>query len=243
MDVFGEISRAVAGFLGARPLPPPSIVVATALIAGAVVVYRPIWALVRHVVTIAHEGGHAAIAALTGRRLRGVRLHSDTSGLTISAGKRTGFGVVLTLLGGYLAPSLLGLLGAVTLSYGRVLPVLWAAVLLLLALLLVIRNLFGVVSVVLTGALLVAVAGWAPPTSQGPAAYVLVWFLLIAAPRPVVELQLSRRRGLAPSSDADQLAPLTGLPAFVWVLVFLSLTLAALVGGGWLLASPVLAAV
>ena len=39
-------------------------------------------------VTIAHEGGHAVAALLTGRRLRGIRLHSDTSGLTLSAGTR-----------------------------------------------------------------------------------------------------------------------------------------------------------
>jgi hypothetical protein len=214
----------------------------TALVAAVVVLYRPAWGLLRHVVTIAHEGGHAGVAALTGRRLRGVRLHSDTSGLTVSAGRPTGPGVVFTLLAGYVAPSVLGLLAAIALGYGRVVPVLWVAVALLGVLLVLIRNLFGVLSVVVTGALLVGVAGWAPPAFQGPAAYLLAWFLLVAAPRPVVELQLTRRRGQAPASDADQLARLTGVPGLVWVAIFLLLTTAALVGGGWLLVRPVLAA-
>lgn len=243
VDVTGEVAQVVATLFEARPLPSPPMVALCALAACGVVLYRPTWGVVRHVATITHEGGHAALAALTGRRLRGVRLHSDTSGLTISAGRPTGLGVVVTLLAGYLAPSALGLLGAVALSYGRVLPVLWACVALLLALLVMIRNLFGVLSVVMTGTLLAAVAGWAPPGFQGPAAYVLVWFLLIAAPRPVVELQVSRWRGLAAASDADQLARLTPIPALSWVFLFLMLTLAALAGGGWLLVSPVLPAV
>lgn len=208
--------------------------------AAATVLYRPVWGLLRHAVTIAHEGGHAGVAALTGRRLCGVRLHSDTSGLTVSAGRQTGPGVVLTLLAGYLAPSVLGLLAAVALGYGRVLPVLWVAVVLLAVLLALIRNLFGVVSVIVTGALLVGVAGWAPATWQGPAAYLLTWFLLVAAPRPVLELQAARRRGLAAASDADQLARLTGVPALVWVATFLLLTTAALAGGGWMLIRPVM---
>ena len=207
----------------------------TAIIAAVAVLYRPTWGLLRHVVTIAHEGGHAGVAALTGRRLHGVRLHSDTSGLTVSAGRPTGPGVVFTLLAGYVAPSLLGLSAAVSLGFGRVLPVLWVAVLLLVVLLALIRNLFGVLSVVVTGALLVGVAGWAPVGVQGPAAYLLTWFLLVAAPRPVVELQTARRRGQAHASDADQLARLTGIPGLVWVGIFLLLTGAALIGGGWLL--------
>jgi hypothetical protein len=148
--------------------------------------------------------------------------------------------VVLTLLAGYLAPSALGLLAAVALGYGRVLPVLWVAAGLLVILLLMIRNLFGVLSVVVTGSLLVAAAGWAPAEFQGPAAYQLTWFLLVAAPRPVLELQVARHRGQVAASDADQLARLTRVPALFWIGIFLLLTVAALAGGGWLLIRPVL---
>jgi hypothetical protein len=228
----------LAGLLDAQPLPTLPEVGVTALVAAAAVLYRPVWIVLRHVVTIAHEGGHAAVAALTGRRLQGVRLHSDTSGLTVSSGRPTGPGVVFTLLAGYLSPSVLGLAAAATLAAGRVLPVLWVSVLLLGALLLLIRNVFGVLTVVVTAALIVGVAGWAPDRWQGPAAYLLTWFLLLAGPRPVIELQTARRRRLVPASDADQLAALTRIPGVIWVGVFLVLTVGALLAGGYLLTAP-----
>src|SRR5439155_162713 len=84
-------------------------------------------------ITIAHEGGHALVAVLAGRRLRGIRLHSDTSGLTLTRGRPTGPGMVLSLLAGYLTPSLLGVAGAVLLAAGRITLLLWLALALLLA--------------------------------------------------------------------------------------------------------------
>jgi hypothetical protein len=229
VEVFGPLND----LFGVRPLPSRPIVAVTAIIAAAAVGFRPAWGLLRHVVTIAHAGGHAGAAALTGRRLHGVRLHSDTSGLTCPG--RPTVGELRCRL--YRAVGV-GLLAAACLGSGRVVPVLWVAVALLVVLLVLIRNLFGVLSVVVTGAALVGVAGWAPVDVQGPAAYLLAWFLLLAAPRPVMELQVTRRRGLAPASDADQLARLTGVPALLWVTFFLLITLAALVGGGWLLVRP-----
>jgi hypothetical protein len=62
------------------------------------------------------------------------------------------------------------------------------------------------------------------------------WFLLLAAPRAVVELQAVRRRRGSPDSDADQLARLTRVPALLWVGVFLLVDVGALLlGGSWLL--------
>ena len=46
-----------------------------------------IWPFTRVMITITHEGGHAFAALLTGRKLQGIRLHTDTSGLTISSGR------------------------------------------------------------------------------------------------------------------------------------------------------------
>ena len=71
---------------------------------------------------------------------------------------------------------------------------------------------------------------------QSWAAWSGTWFLLLAAPRPVLELQSLRRRGQARTSDADQLARLTRIPGLVWVGVFLAVTVGCLVlGAGWLL--------
>ena len=49
--------------------------------------------------------------------LTGIRLHSDTSGLTLSVGRPSGVGMVVTTAAGYLTPSLVGLAGLFVLSY------------------------------------------------------------------------------------------------------------------------------
>jgi peptidase M50B-like protein len=222
--------------LGAQPDPPGLLVLVTAVIALVVVAYRPLWRVARNAVTIAHEGGHALIALLTGRKLRGIRLEFDTSGLTLSAGRPTGPGMMFTLLGGYIAPSLVGLAGAWLLGGNRITLLLWLTVLLLLLMLINIRNVFGVVSLLITGAIVFAVSWFASAQVQAVFAYVGVWFLLFGGVRPVFELQSLRSRGRMPESDADQLAHVTHVPALFWVGVFLLVDLAALVVGAFLLA-------
>ena len=44
-----------------------------------------------------------------GARVVCIRLHSDTSGLTVSSGRPSGPGMVVMLLAGYLAPPVVGL--------------------------------------------------------------------------------------------------------------------------------------
>ncbi|MFG3553181.1 M50 family metallopeptidase [Micromonospora sp. NPDC047557] len=224
---------------GAQPDPPPLLVLITAAVALVVVSTRLPWRIARNAITIAHEGGHALVALLTGRKLRGIRLHSDTSGLTLSAGRPTGPGMILTLLAGYVAPPLVGLAGAWLLGGNRITLLLWVAVALLLAMLVLIRNAFGVVSLLVTGALVLAVSWYATPQVQAAFAYTGVWFLLLGGVRPVVELQRLRSRGRMPASDADQLAGLTPFPAFFWVVLFALVNLAALVAGALLLTGSI----
>jgi len=185
------------------------------------------------VVTIAHEGGHALVALLVGRRLNNIELHSDTSGVTVSSGKPYGPGMVFTMMAGYPAPPLLGLGFAALVGAHRITLMLWLAIVLLATLLLKIRNAYGVFSVVATGGVLLAVSWFGSEALQGGFAYLGAWFLLIAGLRPVLELQRSRR--LRPGSDADQLAQLTGLPAMGWVVLFGAAALVALGFGGRLL--------
>ncbi|MFG3679181.1 M50 family metallopeptidase [Micromonospora chalcea] len=226
--------------MSAQPDPPPLLVVLTAAVALAVVATRLPWRIARNAVTIAHEGGHALVALLTGRRLHGIRLHSDTSGLTLSAGRPTGPGMILTLLAGYVAPSLLGLGGAWLLAGNRITLLLWLAVALLLAMLVMIRNLFGVLSLLVTGGVVLAVSWYTSPEVQAAFAWTSVWFLLLGGVRPVFELHRQRARGRMPQSDADQLARLTPFPALFWVGVFLLVSVGALVVGALLLAGPIL---
>ena len=218
-----------------QPLPATGVVLATAAAGLALVLLPGAWPVARHVVTVAHEGGHAVIAVLTGRRLTGIRLHSDTSGLTVSRGRPRGPGMVLTLLAGYTGPAFVGLAAAAVLAGGRPLALLWGVLVLLALLLLQIRNLFGLWVVLACGAAAFAVTWWAPPTTQSAVAYTATWFLLLAAPRTVAELGRSRRRGAARTSDADQLSGLTHVPGAVWVAIFWLVTVAAAVGGAALL--------
>ena len=188
--------------------------------------------------TIVHEGAHGLVARLTGRTLAGIRLHSDSSGVTVSRGKPRGPGMAATAAAGYLGPAVLGLGCAWLLSRGHAVAVLWLLLLMLAALLLQIRNVFGAFVVLGLGAVLLVVSWRLDVQAQVAVAYAVTWFLLVAAPRPVWELQRSRRRGRAPGSDADQLGRLTPLPALVWVGVFLLVTVGALaLGSSWMVAS------
>ncbi|HEU4423952.1 MAG TPA: M50 family metallopeptidase [Pilimelia sp.] len=237
--MFDAITAMLDRLLSAQPDPPALLVVATGVVALAVVLTRLPWRIARNAITIAHEGGHGLVALLTGRRLTGIRLHSDTSGLTLSAGRPTGPGMAFTLLAGYLAPSLLGLAGAWLLAGNRITLLLWVAVALLLGMLVMIRNVFGAVSVVVTTAVVFAVSWFASPDVQAAFAYVGVWFLLLGGVRPVGELQTLRSHGRLRDSDADQLARVTGVPGLLWVGVFGLVNLAALLIGALLLADPV----
>ncbi|WP_342747204.1 M50 family metallopeptidase [Luteimicrobium subarcticum] len=231
-DFFGEVwDRATS----AAPAPSSAVVLVTALVALAVVVVTPVWRVARNVVTIAHEGAHGVVALLCGRSLAGIRLHSDTSGLTVSRGKARGPGMVATAFAGYVGPGVLGLGAAWLTSRGYGVGVLWLLLVALVLLLVQIRNWFGLLSVVVTGALLFVVTWWLDVQWQVEVAYTVTWFLLLGAVRPVVELQAERRRGRARTSDADLLAHLTRLPGLFWVVVFGLVTLGCLVlGGSWL---------
>ncbi len=217
------------------PLPqlPTAVLVGALVAAGAVVLAPALWRPARTVVTIAHEGAHGLVALAAGRRLSGIRLHSDTSGLTVSAGRPTGLGMVLTCAAGYTGPALFGLGAAALLAAGHAVGLLWALLGLLALLLVQIRNWYGLWAVLATGAVVLAVTGWLPPSGQAAFAAVSTWFLLLAAPKTVLELQRTRRRRAAPDSDADQLARLTRLPAVLWVGLFLLVDVGALLLGGW----------
>jgi hypothetical protein len=215
-----------------------------ATMVGAVVLTgeRSTWRLLRFVVTIAHEGGHAIAAVLMRRQLAGIRLHSDTSGVTLSRGRPSGPGMAFTAVAGYPSPSLLGITFATLVGFDRVTTLLWITVALLLLLLTQIRNVFGVISVVGTGAAAVAVIIWGTPRIALGFSCAVTWLLLVGGLRAVIELQRSRRhqgrgRDYALQSDADQLARLTHLPGLLWVLLFFLISLAALVTGGWLMLS------
>jgi hypothetical protein len=218
-----------------QPVPPAWVVGAAGLAALVIVLNTRSWRLAGKVITIAHEGGHALVSVLSGRRLDGIRLHADSSGVTYSHGRRNGPGLVLSAAAGYVMPSLLGAGAAWLLAARHLTAMLWLALVLLTATLLAIRNLFGALAVLVTAGGVFAVSWYAPVAVQAGFAYLGAWFLLFGGMRPVLELARGRRRRWARGSDADQLARLTGVPAGLWVTLFALVAIAALVLGASLL--------
>lgn len=85
-------------------------------------------------------------------------MRSWPSGVTVSTGARRGTGLVLTLLAGYPAPSLLGLAGALSVASDHAWLMLVVATGLLAVTLAVVRNVYGGLAVLATGVLIGFVA-------------------------------------------------------------------------------------
>jgi len=221
-----------------QPAAPVWVVAVSGAVALLIVLTGDAWRLARNVITIAHEGGHALASVLSGRRLEGIRLHADTSGETFSRGRSTGPGVVITAAAGYLTPPLLGAGSAWLLASRHVTAMLWLALVLLVATLLLIRNAYGIVAVLFAAGAVFAVSWLASPLTQALFAYACSWFLLLGGVRPVLELRGRRRR----TSDADQLARLTPVPAGAWIFAFAVIAVAAVALGARLMVLTVYSA-
>lgn len=201
-----------------------------ALVVAAVLVLLPSWRGVRHVVTLVHEAGHALVALLTGRRLNGIRLHRDTSGLTTSVGRPRGPGMIATAAAGYVAPAALGLAVLALVRAGTILWALYLALAVVGFVLVFIRNWYGVLVVLAAGAAAAALVWRADEDVQELAAATVAWVLLAGAVRASLDLWTHRRRSRSRTSDADVLARLTHLPAAIWNVVFILVCAGAL---GW----------
>ncbi|MEV4468441.1 M50 family metallopeptidase [Nonomuraea sp. NPDC049504] len=224
-----------AHLIAVQPAPDPWVVGVSALAALVIVGFRMPWQVSRGLITIAHEGGHAVMALLTRRKLEGIRLHSDTSGVTLTRGRPTGPGMVLTAMAGYVAPPLLGLGAAWLTEQGHITLLIWGVLLLLVCMLLLIRNVYGALILLVTGGAVFALIMYAPAEVQQVVALVAAWFLLFGGIRPIIELQHKRRRRQARDSDADQLARLTILPGGFYVFFFLLVALVSMVFGAYLM--------
>jgi hypothetical protein len=212
------------------------LVLGTAAVALAAVGANRIWSVARTAVTIAHEGGHALMALLTGRRLSSVRVLRSTAGLTVSAGSPSGPGIVLTTAAGYTAPPLLGLGAAALLATGHLASMLLLSLVALTGLAIAIRNAYGMLAIGVSAAAIVFVLWRGSPLAEAALGYAMTWFLLLGGVRPVLELQRTRRRHPRAGTDADQLAALTGVPGWLWVGLFGLIALAALaVSADWLI--------
>ncbi len=129
---------------------------------------------------------------------------------------------------GHPAPALSGLGAAALLDRDHAAAVLGIALAGLAGLLFLARSCFTVFTIMIAGAVVFAVLWCTGTPARVWFAYAITWFLLLAGvPHAVVLLG-----GVEPGSDADVLEEMTGIPAFLWVLLFGTVGVGALVVGG-----------
>jgi hypothetical protein len=186
-----------------------------------------IWRFARHISVIAHEGAHAAAGWSMGGRVTGVTLKSDATGETTTLGLN-GLGGIINGFVGYLGPSVCGLAAAGLIALDHIEAVLWLAVIFLIIMLLLIRNFFGGISVILNGGLLFLILRYGSAGLQTVAAYALSWFMLFSGVRWVL-MHGSK------ADDAGFLRGMTYIPRVVWFALWLAGSVTALWFGGRLL--------
>lgn len=200
---------------------PSLIIILTCFLISLILVFVPgIWKISRNVITVAHEGGHALIAKLTFRKVSGIKLNYNTSGVTITKGKQYGLGAILTTMAGYIAPALMALGLSFLLSNGYIRLTLFIVLILLFLMLIMIRSLWGIVI------MLPLTAGFYYLFTQVPYLQVFVLmlltsFLIVGSLKPIIELYIQRQESRDRANDADQLQKLTLIPYHFWILFFL----------------------
>ena len=168
--------------------------------------------VISRVVTITHEGGHMAIALLTGGSPKHFHLNADDDGAATAFNRPLGWvSDILTTFAGYAAPPLVGLGGALLLKEGKAWPLLWTAVALLVLAWVKARDELTSLVVLLVAGFTAYVGLYGAPTLQAAFAAGLVLLLLLGGLRDSV-LYPHKARG----SDASYLAKSTLIPAVLW---------------------------
>lgn len=228
--------------LGLGEVPSLWLVLSALAVVVALVGVPAIWLSARYPVTIVHEMGHVIMARLCGRSISGIRVHTDTSGLAVTRGAPYGLGMALTSMAGYLAPGAVGLACVWSAMSARAGLALVGVLGLLLAALLLVRNVWGLAVVLSCLIGVIAAVQSVNPVLVTGVVLVLGLLLVMGSVRAVIELCLLHRRGEAADSDAfGAAAAVKGLiPATVWLGIFSLGTGVCAVLSLWLTGSAVL---
>lgn len=213
--------------------PEPWAIFIVAIAVATLVSVPAIWSKIRQAATIVHEMGHAVVGYIFGRKIDGISLHSDTSGVTTSRGKPYGLGFLLSVLSGYPAPSFLGLgmIWAATTNWSGAALTLFAA-LMLIALWLC-RNAVGFLSCGLAVTASAALWWWGTPPVVANAVLAVGIFMVIAGFRCCIDLWKAHKHGDGETSDAGQAASLSVvIPSTIWIGFFFAIALYAAVQSG-----------
>lgn len=187
-------------------------VFAALALALLVVGIGPLWRLVRPAVTIVHELGHAAVGIAVGRRFTGFVVNGDMSGHAVTVGPARGPGRVASAWAGYPAPAFLGAVLVQIAGAGWSRQAALVCLLVLILSLVFARSAHTVLVVLITALVAGALFWWASATVLAGAVLALAVLLLLGAWRHLGAV-MSRGRGI---DDPQQLARLTGVPAWVW---------------------------
>lgn len=212
-----QLGREITGRLLPDAAPAPGWWMLLALALSLVVVaLPPLWRLTRPAVTIVHELGHAAIGILAGRRFTGFVVSADMSGHAITVGPRRGLGRVASTWAGYPAPAVVGALLVQISLHGWARTALFAALVVLVLSLVFTRSLHTLAAVLAAAAAVGALWWWGSPALAALLTLAAGVFLLLGAWRHLGAVITGGGR----ADDPAQLAQLTPVPAWGWLLSF-----------------------
>ena len=199
-------------------------------LAALVVVMVPfLWPVARHFNVMAHEGAHALVGILLGITLEAVILKRETGETSFKAIRGAALRLVLVGFVGYLGPSLFGLGAAKLIETGRVVTVLWLAIMLLVLLFFTLARSLGMISVPVAIFLLVLVTRNAHAWLEEVVVYGLTWLLLLDGVRVAIGHGVN-------ATDAHLLRGRTHIHPRFWSLLWIAGTvLAVVIGGKWLI--------
>lgn len=204
-----------------------------------------VWDRVKFSSTLIHEIGHSVMAIATGRRLHGLKVHSDSSGVSVSSGRDKGLGMLLTVVAGYPAPGLLALLLSFLMSIDYAGMALTLYHTLLIFGLLSVRNAFGLWTVLTTILATIGITVWNNPYAVSITVLVLIIMYGVGGIRgtiALIKVHGARWNGAIPKkqrieqqksskdSDASQAARLTlyAVPTWIWIAGFMLVNVACL---------------
>jgi hypothetical protein len=211
VEWFELVRDRVVPATGDVALSAPRVVVVLA-VALALIVVDPLWRVVRLVVTLVHELGHAVVGVLVGRRFTGFVLRGDMSGHAVTRGPVRGPGRVASTWAGYPVPAILGAGMVWAAGRGWSAPLVTAGLAVLLFALVRVRSALTVVVMAVAIAASGALWWWRDDTLQPQVLVGLGVVLLVGAWRHLGAVLRDRSRG----SDPGVLASLTHVPRAVW---------------------------
>ena len=209
----------------------------SAIVALAITLWRPSSKAVKYLTTLFHEVGHAVVALILGGHIQRIRIEADGSGATGTAHAirlRYKLVRIIELLAGYSFPVNVGT-ALIMFSWIGVEPLYLLIFTGLVALfaLIFIRNLFGLLVIVIYASLIGAsflLQGIIPISYPMAVIGFLLFFVGIKDIKNVTSMNLQKMRNPENKNDFQLLKDETFIPALVWNILFIIGQAAAILG-------------